>query len=165
MRRADRSPQLSGSTSAARAIVARRAGRAPRLHETAVCFEVPFHDVDALGIVWHGHYFKYLELARTALMRARGLDARDLLALGVGMMVIDSRCRHSAPLRYGERARATAWFRDVTHRICIEYEVRKLACETRVARARTVLASVTPAGELLFRTPDAVLARIRGDAP
>ena len=25
---------------------------------------MPFHDVDALHVVWHGHYYKYLELAR-----------------------------------------------------------------------------------------------------
>ena len=24
--------------------------------------QVPFHDVDALHIVWHGHYYKYLEV-------------------------------------------------------------------------------------------------------
>ncbi|MDH3602364.1 MAG: hypothetical protein OEU26_22345, partial [Candidatus Tectomicrobia bacterium] len=28
-----------------------------------VCFEVPFHDVDMMGVVWHGHYYKYFELA------------------------------------------------------------------------------------------------------
>jgi acyl-CoA thioester hydrolase len=30
--------------------------------------EVPFHDVDLAGVVWHGHYMKYLENARWALM-------------------------------------------------------------------------------------------------
>ena len=38
----------------------------PRLHETRVEHEVPFHDVDMTLRVWHGHYYKYLELARTA---------------------------------------------------------------------------------------------------
>ncbi len=27
-----------------------------RRHEVHVDFEVPFHDVDVLQIVWHGHY-------------------------------------------------------------------------------------------------------------
>ena len=44
-----------------------------RLHEVHVDLEVPFHDVDVLQIVWHGHYYKYMELGRTALLRARGL--------------------------------------------------------------------------------------------
>ncbi len=29
-----------------------------------VTFDIPFHDVDLMGIVWHGHYAKYLEVAR-----------------------------------------------------------------------------------------------------
>ena len=40
-----------------------------RLRETRVELEVPFHHVDALGVVWHGHYLEYLEPARTALLR------------------------------------------------------------------------------------------------
>ena len=27
-----------------------------------------FHDLDPMNIVWHGHYIKYLELARCALL-------------------------------------------------------------------------------------------------
>ena len=132
---------------------------------TSIDFEVPFHDVDSVGIVWHGHYLKYLELARTALLRARRLDASDLIELGYGMVMIESRCRHVAPLRYGDRARVTAWLHDVAHRICIDYEIRRIACGSRVARAQTVLATVTLDGRLLLQTPDVIGARLRTDQP
>lgn len=140
-----------------------------RHHETFVHFEVPFHDVDALGIVWHGHYYKYLELARTALLRARGLDGRDLLGLGFGMVVIESGCRHVAPLRYGDRARVSAWFADLTHRVSIRYEITREDDGSRVARAHTILATVDPSGRLLMRTPKVLLDRLAprpsADAP
>ncbi|MES2605832.1 MAG: acyl-CoA thioesterase, partial [Pseudomonadota bacterium] len=29
---------------------------------------IPFHDVDPAQIVWHGHYAKYLEIARGKLL-------------------------------------------------------------------------------------------------
>ena len=29
---------------------------------------VPFFDVDTMNVVWHGHYIKYLEVARCALL-------------------------------------------------------------------------------------------------
>jgi acyl-CoA thioester hydrolase len=35
--------------------------------ETVVAV-VAFHDVDLMAVVWHGHYLKYLESARWALM-------------------------------------------------------------------------------------------------
>src|SRR5690606_75173 len=85
-----------------------RAVKDRRLHETSVELEVPFHDVDALRIVWHGHYLKYFEIARTALLRARGLDAGDLVGARYQLVVVESHCRHGAPLRYGDRIRVSA---------------------------------------------------------
>ncbi|WP_368860434.1 acyl-CoA thioesterase, partial [Klebsiella pneumoniae] len=33
-----------------------------------VSITVPFHDVDAMEVVWHGNYFRYFEIAREALL-------------------------------------------------------------------------------------------------
>ncbi|MGS0467376.1 hypothetical protein ACU8V3_09605 [Cobetia marina] len=30
--------------------------------------EVPFHDVDMMEVAWHGHYVRYLEIARCKLL-------------------------------------------------------------------------------------------------
>ena len=73
------------------------------MREVTIEHTVPFHDVDPLLVVWHGHYFKYFEYGREALMRAHGLDVPDLVALGLKMMVVESHCRHLRPLRHGER--------------------------------------------------------------
>ncbi len=32
-------------------------------------FEIPFFDVDSMEVTWHGHYIKYFELARCALLK------------------------------------------------------------------------------------------------
>ena len=69
--------------------------------------------------MWHGHYFKYLELARTELMRVHRLDVPDLVELGFHMMVVDAHCRYMRPLRYGERVRVTARFVDFDQRIVV----------------------------------------------
>ncbi len=144
-----------------------RGGRrgAPRLHETSVEFEVPFHDVDALRVVWHGHYYKYLELARTRLLRSRKLDVADFSGLPVRVIMVESACRYVSPLHYADRVRISAWFRDVRNRICIDYEVTNLTRGRRAARARTILASTDLQGRLLLRTPEVILERIAPDAP
>lgn len=123
--------------------------------------EVPFHDVDPLLVAWHGHYFKYFEIARTALQRRHRIDAPDLRELGFVWFVIESRVRHVAPLRYAERFRAAAWFSEIDPRIGIDYELVSLDTGRRVARARTTLANATPDGSLLLETPRAVLERIQ----
>ena len=139
--------------------------RAQRLHETFVELEVPLYHVDALGIVWHGRYYEYLEQARIRLLRGLGLDGRDLVEPGFGMLLIESHCRHSAPLRYGDRIRVAAWLRDVKHRIHVEYEIINLTRDERAARAHTILVTTDARGRMLLRTPPAILARLAGPPP
>ena len=131
-----------------------------RLREISVDFEIPFHDVDALQIVWHGHYFKYFELARTALLRSCKLDGPEVRELGHGMLVIESHCRHVSPLAYGDQIRITAWLADVIHRVHIRYEIQNLTEGRRAARGHTTLVATTRKGEMLHRTPRGILERL-----
>ena len=132
----------------------------PRLRECSVELEVPFHDVDAMRVVWHGHYFKYFEQARTVLLRSCNLDVADLVALRLAFVVIDSGCRYVSPLRYADQMRVFAWFRDISHRLYIGYEIRNLSSGKRAARAHTVLATTTFEGKVFYRTPEAILERV-----
>jgi acyl-CoA thioester hydrolase len=133
------------------------------MHDHRVSFEheVPFHDVDAMHVVWHGHYYKYFEQARTVLLRACRLDASDVIALGYRFVVIESRCRHSFPLRYGERLRVDAWFKDVEHRLYVNYEITNLSAQRRSAKGHTSMATLDAQGGLLLVTPPAILERLQ----
>ena len=123
--------------------------------------EVPFHDVDSLGVVWHGHYFKYLEIARTRLFRDLGIDRAYIEARGWGFLVTESRCRHVFPLRYGDRATVSVWALDLDHRVHLAYEVRNETHDRRAARARTVLVTIDRTGAMLLRTPDELADKLR----
>lgn len=127
----------------------------PAVHEQ----RVPFHDCDPLKIVWHGHYYKYLEIARTVLFHRHALDMEDFIALGYGLLMIETRCRHSYPLTYGDLLRVEARFADVEQRLRISYEVHNVTQGRRSARAWTTLVT-TRAGEMLLETPREILDRI-----
>jgi acyl-CoA thioester hydrolase len=122
--------------------------------------EVPFHDVDPLHIVWHGHYYKYVEIARTALFRRHGIDGLDLLRLGFRFVVAHSECRHVSALRYGDKYRVRAWFIDSEQRVNVGYEVWNLTADRRAARARTALVTTDADGEMLLETPKVIRDRI-----
>ena len=132
-----------------------------RLRETSIEHEVPFHDVDLTNRVWHGHYYKYLELARTALFRSSGLDDDALIPRQFSLYVIETRCRYAFPLRYRDRMRVSAWFRDIDHRLAIGYEVTNLSEGRRAARGLTILATVDRGGRMLMETPREIISRIR----
>ena len=134
----------------------------PPDHAIAIDGEVPFHDCDPLQIVWHGHYFKYFEIARTALFVRHHIDGEDMLELGYRFVVSHSECRHVSPLTYRDRYRVKAWFlSDATHRVDVGYEVWNVAAERRAARARTEMVTTAPDGVMLLVTPDVIQARIR----
>jgi acyl-CoA thioester hydrolase len=132
----------------------------PRLREVSIELEVPFRHVDMLGVVWHGHYFEYLEGARTKLLESCGLDVGDLIGKRYGLFVIESKCRHPHPLHYRDRIRVTAWVRDWKHRINLQYEIKELGKGRRVARAHTILAITDLERNLLLETPDEIQKRL-----
>ena len=131
-----------------------------RWHETRVTLEVPFHDVDPLGVVWHGHYYKYLEVARCRLLGGLDLDGDELIETGYRFYVIESRCRYAYPLRFRDRVEVVAWIREHENRIVVAYEVHNLTAKRRAARAHTILAVTDADGALQMETPDVVRARL-----
>ena len=129
-------------------------------HAVTQDFPIGLHHCDPLGVAWHGRYFEWFELARTALFKSRDLDVDQIRALGHRMYVVDARCRYMAPLGYGEVARITAWFVAVQPLIRVAYDIYNPATERWSARATTVLATTAADGTLLPSTPDALLARL-----
>jgi acyl-CoA thioester hydrolase len=127
-----------------------------RLREVSVELEVPFRHVDLLGVVWHGHYFAYMEEARSRLLRSCGLESNEGLGSRYRLFVIESKCRHAYPLRYGDGIRVTAWLGDIARRIRIVYEITNLTRERRAARGHTILATTDLDHNLLLETPDEI---------
>jgi acyl-CoA thioester hydrolase len=151
--------------SAPRPLAARRRFPAPPAAAVSVELEIPFSHVDLLGIAWHGRYAEYLDLARTALLRTRRLDAEDLRGLGFLLMVSESFVHHASPLRYGDRVRVSAWFGGVENRLHVAYQVSNLTAGVLAAEAWTDLVTATADGRLCLETPPPLLARLRAPGP
>ena len=121
---------------------------------------VPFADIDALRVVWHGHYPKYIELARTALLAKHQLDVFEIEKLGIGLMVFEQQCRHTFPLFYNNQVRVDAWFKSTGVRTVVHYHIRNLCHDRGAARASTSLVFVDKKGRMLEELPDEVSRRL-----
>ena len=138
----------------------------------AVSFEVRFPEVDAYGVVWHGHYVEYFEVARNALCTAAGLTPADALALGYKVPItrFDASVKRSA--RLDDRLEVSCFLRPPeTARLAMEYEVRRLPSREILAAGATEQVLLNPAGELLLGFPapvkalvEKILAYQRGEA-
>ena len=63
---------------------------------------VAFADTDAMGVVWHGNYLRWFEMARTELMRPTELPYPALIGRGIHLPVIEALVRFRKPARYDD---------------------------------------------------------------
>lgn len=125
--------------------------------------DVPFHDLDGMSVVWHGHYYKYFEHARTAAVRSIGFDIEQMTASGYLWPVIESHCRYISALRYGMRVVVRATLEDSEFRVKFSYLVSDRKTGRRLAKGWTVQAAVEAAtGRLCLATPEVFLEHLRG---
>lgn len=137
-----------------------------KLRSAEVEIEVPFHDVDMVGIVWHGHYAKYFELARCALLETFNYNYMQMLASGYGWPVIDLRLRYVKPAQFGQKIRVRASLVEWENRLRIEYLVSDAASGERLTKGETVQVAVHAATrEMCLVSPDVLFERLGEPKP
>jgi len=128
------------------------------LRTAVVELTVPFHDVDMMKIVWHGHYIKYFEIARSELFSRAGVDLFDVVSrTGYVFPVIRSSVKHVRPLRYLDRFSCRATLTECRHKLVVEFEIRKLTDNSVCAHGFTEQVGLRPPDYVLdFHIPDEV---------
>ena len=127
-----------------------------------VLVEVPFHDVDLAGVVWHGHYMKYLENARWAVMNRIGFGLDAMLESGYIWPVIGLEVKYIRAARYGERLRVHASIVEWEAKLVLNYLILDAQDETRVGRAQTTQVAVQrETGTLQLVSPACLTDRVR----
>lgn len=94
----------------------------PRL-SASVTITVPFHDTDAMGVVWHGNYFRYFEVAREALLKQFGYGYRQMQESGYVWPIIDTRVKYIAPVYFEQQIVVHAQLDEYENRLRIKYKV------------------------------------------
>jgi acyl-CoA thioester hydrolase len=126
-----------------------------------VTCEVAFHDVDLAQVVWHGHYLKYLENARWAVMGVIGFGLQEMLDSGFLWPLVDMHVRYLRAARYGDTLRVRASLVEWEQRLVINYLATDAADGERVLRAQSVQVAVRPDDkELLYVMPPCLTDRV-----
>lgn len=127
--------------------------RLPVIVSDSAQVRVPFHDVDIMDVAWHGHYVKYFEIARCALLDKMAYNYREMRDSGYAWPVIDLSVRYPAPARFAENLTVTASLVEWENRLRIEYEVHNAEGQ-RTTYGHTVQVAVAiDTGEMQFVSP------------
>jgi acyl-CoA thioester hydrolase len=118
---------------------------------------VAFHDIDIIGVMWHGHYLKYLENARWALMNQIGFGYDAMVASGFAWPIVEMHVKYVHAARLGDQLRVRASLVEWDNRLAVNYLVLRADGE-RLARAKSVQVAVDAhSGALQFTTPPPLL--------
>lgn len=107
--------------------------------------EVRYAETDMMGVVYHGSYLPWLEVARTAMLAAEGIPYRELETQGFFLPVVEVTMRYHRPARYPDivtvHAKVAA---KPTVRFRVDYELWR--ADEKLATGHTVHVFIDRAG-------------------
>ena len=120
-----------------------------------------FHDLDPMEVVWHGHYAKYLELARCALLQRFDYDYPQMRESGYLWPIVDMRTKYVRSARFGQRLKVRAQISEWENRLKIDYLISDAGSGEVVTRAHSIQVAVDlRTGEMCFASPAVLLERL-----
>ena len=126
-----------------------------------IAITIPFHDVDAMGVVWHGHYLRYMEIAREALLGQFNYGYRQMKDSGYLWPVVDARVKYRAPLTFEQRIRVRASIEEYENRLRIGYRIFDDASGKNTTSGYTIQVAVEQHTQALcFVSPPILLQRL-----
>ncbi|WP_028773452.1 acyl-CoA thioesterase [Shewanella waksmanii] len=121
---------------------------------TEMTLTIPFHDVDSMGITWHGNYLRYFEIVRCQLLDMIDYGYRAMQDSGYGWPIVDVQIKYVQSSTFDQQVRIYAEMVEWENRIKINYQVRDAATNKRLTKGYTIQAAVDMATqELCFVTP------------
>jgi acyl-CoA thioester hydrolase len=120
-----------------------------------------FYDIDPMEIVWHGHYVKYLELARSALLARFDYDYPKMRESGYAWPIVDMRLKYVRSAVFGQCLKVRAEIVEWENRLRIDYLIRDAATGQKLNKASTIQVAVDLATrEMLYVCPPILLERL-----
>ena len=124
--------------------------------------EIPFFDGDPMGVTWHGNYFRYLELARCALLDKLDYNYLDMERSGYAWPIIDTRLRFAKPTVFRQKVKVKAILKEYENRLKIDYVIRDAGSGERLTRGYTVQVAVDKkTNEMCFCSPQVLIEKVR----
>ncbi len=111
-----------------------------------ISIRVRYAETDRMGLLHHANYLVYFEMARTELLRQRGISYREVEDAGHYLVIVDVGCKFKRPAYYDDLLTVRTVVERVTHvKITHRYEVWRDG--VLLAEGHTTLACVDREGK------------------
>jgi acyl-CoA thioester hydrolase len=130
-----------------------------KYHETSL--QVRFYEVDAYGVVWHGHYVGWFETGRNDLTQRFQMGPLQLKEMNFLAPVVELNCQFKLPATFGDYLIIqTTMERTEVAKLIFHYRVVDQKTGKVLATGSTTHVLTDLKGNLLYRVPQEVLERI-----
>ena len=107
---------------------------------------VYFEDTDTAGIVYYANYLKFMERARSDMLRAVGIDQRAAIDAGTGVYAVaEANIRYLRPARLGDDLMVVSSVEQVRAASVLIHQ-RVMRGSEQLTDARVTAAFLTPEG-------------------
>ena len=111
---------------------------------TSIEVEIPFFDIDAMDVTWHGHYVKYFAQARWALMAQLGYDLAQMRTSGYAWPIVKLDIKYVQPSYFRQQLRVEAILVEWENRLKINYRIRDKNSDTLITKGSTIQMALKP---------------------
>ncbi len=127
---------------------------------TRVRVQVRYGETDRQGVVYHGNYFRFFEVARVEILRGVGTPHRKMEEDGVIFVVSETGAKYVAGARYDDVIEILGWIADLGKAsVRFEYEARLVPDGKLLATGFTVLACVDGQNRIQ-KLPDDIVQKL-----
>ena len=131
------------------------------IHHASVDVAVPFHDVDMMAVVWHGHYAKYFEIARCALLDKMDYNYPQMRESGYSWPVIDLSMRYIKPAVFGQIITVKADIVEWENRLKINYLIIDKLTGSRLTKGSSIQVAVDMQSKVMcFESPKILFEKL-----
>ena len=127
----------------------------------AIELQIPFHDVDMMEVVWHGHYVKYFEIARCALLDKIAYNYIEMRDSGYAWPVIDLRIRYVKPAAFGQLITVHAEIVEWENRLKINYLITDKLTGAKLTTGYSIQVAIdSKTKAMCFESPRVLLEKL-----
>ena len=125
--------------------------------------KVYYSDTDAYGVVWHGNYLRWMEMARVEFCRDLNIDLVDLKVNDIVIPVTDIKIRYKSSAKLDENILVTTVVTKVSPTSAtFEQVISNAITKTIYTIAQVEVVAVNNQGKLYRRLPEVLKSALEG---
>lgn len=123
---------------------------------------IQFHDIDPMGVMWHGNYPRLLETARDLVFKKFNYGYQQMVESGYMWPIVDMQIRYKGYIKLHQEVEVSATLKEFENRFLFTYTIKDSTTNELLTKATTTQVAIKVAtGELLFAIPEEIIAKFK----